>query len=106
MSEKTQTDGAMTDGVTPSESDIRRRRISIRAWRRGMRELDILLGGFVDARIDLLSEVELLELEELLDLPDAEVLSWLAGGAPPPPERDTALLKAIIAFHTHDGPIH
>ncbi|MBU6525957.1 succinate dehydrogenase assembly factor 2 [Methylocystis sp. MJC1] len=90
----------------PSESDIRRRRIRVRAWRRGMRELDILIGGFVDARIDALSEAELDELEVLLDLPDAELLSWLAGGAEPPQERDTALLKAIIAFHTHDGPIH
>jgi antitoxin CptB len=89
-----------------SESDIRRRRIKIRAWRRGMRELDILVGGFVDARIDALSDAELDEMEALLDLPDAELLSWLAGGASPPPERDTALLKAIIAFHTHDGPIH
>lgn len=94
------------DGLPPSESDIRRRRIRIRAWRRGMRELDILMGGFVDARIDVLSEPEVAELEELLDLPDAELLSWLAGGASPPPERDTALLRAIIAFHTHDGPIH
>ncbi|MGJ0508829.1 MAG: succinate dehydrogenase assembly factor 2 [Methylocystis sp.] len=94
------------DGPPPSESDIRRRRVRIRAWRRGMRELDILLGGFVDARIDSLGEAELDEMEALLELPDAELLSWLAGGAPPPPERDTALLRDIIAFHTHDGPIH
>lgn len=94
------------DDLTPSDHDVRRRRIRIRAWRRGLRELDILMGGFVDARVDALSDSELSELEELLDLPDAEVLSWLAGGVTPPPERDTALLKAIIAFHTHDGPIH
>lgn len=101
----------MSDSITagdppPSENDVRRRRIKIRAWRRGMRELDILVGGFVDARLETLSAAELVEMEELLDLPDAELLAWLAGGAPPPPERDTALLKAIIAFHTHDGPIH
>jgi len=88
-----------------SESALRRRRIKIRAWRRGMRELDILMGGFVDARLKSLSDVELIELEGLLDLPDAEVLSWLSG-ATPPPERDTTLLKKIIAFHTHEGPIH
>ncbi len=94
------------DDLTPSDRDIRRRRIRIRAWRRGLRELDILMGGFVDARVDVLGDAELAELETLLDLPDAEVLSWLAGGVVPPPERNTALLKAIIAFHTHDGPIH
>jgi antitoxin CptB len=99
-------DNAEADGPPPSESDIRRRRIRIRAWRRGLRELEILIGGFVDARVEGLTEAELAELEELLDLPDADLLSWLAGGASAPPERDTALLHAIIAFHTHDGPIH
>jgi antitoxin CptB len=96
----------MSEETPASESDIRRRRIRIRAWRRGLRELDILMGGFVDARVDALNAAELDELEILLDLPDAELLSWLAGGAAPPQERDTALLRSIIAFHTHDGPIH
>jgi antitoxin CptB len=99
-------DPITADDVPPGDSDIRRRRIKIRAWRRGLRELDILMGGFVDARVDSLSEAELAELEELLELQDAELLNWLSGVAPPPPERDTALLRAIIAFHTHEGPIH
>jgi antitoxin CptB len=99
-------DPNMPDGLAPSDSDIRRRRIKIRAWRRGLRELDILMGGFVDARVDSLNAVELIEMEELLDLQDAELLSWLSGVAAPPPERDTPLLRAIIAFHTHEGPIH
>ena len=50
-----------------------------------MRELDILVGGFVDARLDTLASAELDELEALLDLPDAELLGWLAGVTPPPP---------------------
>ncbi|HTO78575.1 MAG TPA: succinate dehydrogenase assembly factor 2 [Methylocystis sp.] len=99
-------DPTKADGVPPEDSDIRRRRIKIRAWRRGLRELDILLGGFVDARVEVLTADELVEMEALLDLQDAELLSWLSGVAAPPPERDTALLRAIIAFHTHEGPIH
>ena len=92
------------DAATADE--VRRKRIRIRAWRRGMRELDILVGGFVDARLDTLASAELDELEALLDLPDAELLGWLAGVTPPPPERDTLLLRKIVAFHTHAGPIH
>jgi antitoxin CptB len=91
--------------TTETPEEIRRRRICIRAWRRGMRELEILLGGFVDARIASLDAGALDELEILLDAPDAEVLSWLCGVAPPP-ARDTPLLHAIIAFHAHAGPIH
>ncbi len=89
-----------------AEDDIRRKRIRIRAWRRGLRELEILVGGFVDARLDMLLPAELAELESLLDLPDAELLGWLAGVTSPPPGRDTSLLKKIVAFHTHAGPIH
>jgi antitoxin CptB len=96
----------MSEDNTAGDGDIRRRRIRIRAWRRGLRELDILMGGFVDARLATLDDAALDELEILLDLPDAELLGWLAGTSAPPPERDTALLGAIIAFHTHDGPIH
>ena len=89
----------------PTDDETRRKRIKIRAWRRGMRELDILMGGFVDARLAELSAAECAELEDLLDLPDAELLSWLSG-ATPPAERATPLLQKIIAFHTHAGPIH
>lgn len=90
----------------PGEGEIRRKRIRVRAWRRGMREMDILMGGFVEARLATLSDAELSELEALLELPDDEVFRWLSGAEPPPPERDTPLLRQIIAFHRHDGPIH
>ncbi|WP_246720915.1 succinate dehydrogenase assembly factor 2 [Methylocystis sp. H4A] len=88
------------------DDDMRRRRIRVRAWRRGMREMDILLGGFVDARVETLPAQALDELETLLDLPDAAVFGWLSGAEQPPAEHDTPLLRQIIAFHTHDGPIH
>ena len=89
-----------------AEAEIRRKRIRVRAWRRGMREMDILMGGFVNARIDTLDDQEIAELEILLDQPDAEVFGWISGVASPPPERDTALLRKIVAFHTHERPIN
>lgn len=88
-----------------NNEEIRRKHIRVRAWRRGMRELDILLGNFVDARLETLSPAALEALEALLDLPDAELLSWLSG-VKPPHEHDTELFREIISFHTHSGPIH
>jgi antitoxin CptB len=85
---------------------MRRRRIRVRAWRRGMREMDILMGRFVDARVEALPAAALAELEALLDLPDDAVYRWLSGAEQPPAERDTPLLRQIIDFHRHDGPIH
>jgi antitoxin CptB len=98
--------GEKADDRAASDLDTRRRRIKIRAWRRGMREMDILMGGFVDARLETLGAGEIDELEELLDLPDDELFRWLSGATPPPPERDTELLRKIAAFHAHEGPIH
>jgi antitoxin CptB len=83
-----------------------RRRIRVRAWRRGMREMDILMGRFVDARVEALPTAALAELEALLDLPDDAVYRWLSGAEQPPAEHDTPLLRQIIDFHRHDGPIH
>jgi antitoxin CptB len=88
------------------DDDMRRRRIRVRAWRRGMREMDILMGRFVDARIEALPAAALAELEALLDLPDDAVYRWLSGAEQPPAEHDTPLLRQIIDFHRHDGPIH
>lgn len=84
--------------------DIRRRRIRIRAWRRGMREMDIILGRFVDAEIARLSEAELDALEALLEAPDDEAFRWLARAEPAPPAHDTPLLRKIVAFHMPDAP--
>ncbi|MGD9542647.1 MAG: succinate dehydrogenase assembly factor 2 [Methylocystis sp.] len=64
------------------------------------------MGRFVDARVEALPAEALAELESLLDLPDAAVYRWLSGAEQPPVERDTPLLRQIIAFHRHDGPIH
>jgi antitoxin CptB len=40
-------------GTTRSSADLdpRRRRILVRAWRRGIREMDLVIGGFADAEI-------------------------------------------------------
>ena len=88
------------------DDDMRRRRIRVRAWRRGLREMDILMGRFVDARVEALPAEALDELESLLDLPDEAVFRWLSGAEPAPAEHDSPLLRQIIAFHRHDGPIH
>ena len=86
--------------------DPRRRKILFRAWRRGMRELDYLVGGFADARLPDLPETDLDAFEALLDVQDRDLLGWLTGEIPLPPEHDTPVFRALKAFHTHSGPIH
>jgi len=75
--------------------DERRRRILFRAWRRGMREMDLVMGRFADAHLPTMSESELDAFEHLLDAPDPEALAWITGEEPTPAEFDTPLLARL-----------
>ena len=77
--------------------DARRRRILFRAWRRGVREMDLVMGQFADANLPSLSEAELDEFERLLDAPDPELLAWITGEAPVPAAYDTPLFARLRA---------
>jgi antitoxin CptB len=79
--------------------DERRKRLRFRAWRRGFREIDLILGGFADARLADLGEADLAAFEGLLEAPDQDVYDWVVGRAPPPRIHDTALLGAIRNFY-------
>ena len=91
------------NGGASGDLDLRRRRLHFRAWHRGMREVDLLLGRFVDARLDALDGAELAALEELLDLPDNDLLAWIMDEGQSAPERYAPVLLRIVAFH-HAGP--
>jgi antitoxin CptB len=78
--------------------EIRRKRLLWRASRRGMKEMDLLLGGFALAKLPNLDEAELRELEAIVELPDGELLSWLMGQSPVPPEHRSKTLEALLRF--------
>ena len=77
--------------------DERRRRILFRAWRRGLREMDLVMGRFADANLPAMSEAELDEFERLLEIPDPEVLAWITGDIATPPEFETQLVARLRA---------
>ncbi|WP_299484092.1 succinate dehydrogenase assembly factor 2 [uncultured Roseibium sp.] len=86
------------------ERDPRCKKILFRCWHRGMKEMDLLLGGFANAQIDTLSEAELLELEHLLTAHDQDLYAWMTGRKPLPAEWDGPLYRKIIAYHEASGP--
>ncbi|MBW3098416.1 succinate dehydrogenase assembly factor 2 [Pseudohoeflea coraliihabitans] len=93
-------------GTTRSSADLdpRRRRLLVRAWRRGIREMDLMLGGFADAEIDALSEADLAAFEALLIEDDADILNWITGEKACPADFDTALFRRIAAYRpSFDG---
>ncbi|MGE4221079.1 MAG: succinate dehydrogenase assembly factor 2 [Alphaproteobacteria bacterium] len=81
-----------TDAAT-----VRRKRIRFRCWHRGTREMDLLLGGFADRHIALLSVSDLDALETLLDCPDPEIYGWVTGHRGEPAGVSAGLLAHLKA---------
>ncbi len=82
-----------------STLDDRRKRLRFRAWHRGTREMDLVLGRFVDANVTALTEDEIAALEALMEAPDPELYLWIAGTADVPSNLDSPLFRRIAAFH-------
>jgi antitoxin CptB len=83
----------------PSDSETRKKRILFRAWHRGTREMDLLLGRFTEKFISGFGDAELVSLESLVECPDPDIYNWIIGAAPVPAEFDTPLLHDIRKFH-------
>lgn len=93
------TSGSSPEATPAGERSPRRKKIHFRCWHRGMKEMDLLFGGFVDAKIDELNDAELDELESLLTENDQDLYAWMTGRDPLPADRDGPLYRRIIGYH-------
>ena len=82
----------------PEDLERRRRRLAFRARHRGMKELDLLIGGFADRHLAELSAAQLDRFEALLDLPEPLMYSWLMGQERPPAELDHDVMQLLLNF--------
>jgi antitoxin CptB len=90
----------MTGSTRSSEGlDIRRRKLLFRAWHRGMREMDLIMGRFADRALEGLDDGGLAEFERLIEVPDRDLLAWITGEAEVPGPFDTALFRRLRDFH-------
>jgi len=81
-----------------SIDDARLKKLKFRAWRRGFREADLILGPFADLHVASFGPAELDAFEALLEAPDQDLYAWITGREPAPPEWDGELLGKIKAF--------
>ena len=79
--------------------DPQRRRALYRSWRRGTREMDLLMGRFADAEIDRFTDEEFEVFEALIEVQDRDLFAWIAGKEPTPPEHDTEVFRRLKVFH-------
>ena len=82
--------------------DERRKRLKFRLWHRGIREMDLVLGGFADAELAGLTDADLGEVEGWLEVPDQQMFAWVNGAEKPPAEIDTPLFQKLRTFHVQD----
>jgi antitoxin CptB len=79
---------------------MRLRRLRYRAWHRGTKEMDLLLGPYADARLGDMEVAELDRFETLLEEADTDLLKWLMGQEPTPADADAELLADLLKFRT------
>ncbi len=59
--------------------ETRLKRLKFRAWHRGTREADYLIGGFFDCHHSGWDEAGIAWFEELLEEDDVDVMAWAMG---------------------------
>ena len=80
--------------TTAEPRDIRLKRLRIRSWRRGIKEMDLILGAFADSRLSDLDAAELDLFEALLGENDHDLYQWVSGQTAPP-EHLAGLIRSI-----------
>lgn len=82
----------------------RLRRLKFRAWHRGTREADYVVGGFFDRHHAAWNDTEIALAEALFEEDDADILAWAFGTAPLPPRFAGPLGDALVRLDYVDIP--
>lgn len=76
------------------------KRLRMRSWRRGIKEMDLILGAFADDRLAALDEDERRLYDEMLSENDHDLYRWVSG-QDAPPERFAGMV-ARVGAHMRD----
>ena len=79
----------------------RLKRLSMRSMRRGIKEMDIILSRFAEAKLTSMSDAELSHYDALLQENDQDLYQWVSGQKPAPDH--FAALISEIADVAHAG---
>lgn len=70
--------------VMGETDEARLKRMKMRSWRRGTKEMDLILGPFADARLAAMDGAALDAFDALLGENDQDLLPWILGQVAPP----------------------
>jgi antitoxin CptB len=77
------------------------RRIRMRSWRRGTREMDLILGRFADAALHRLDPQALAAFDGLLSENDHDLFRWIAR-QDSIPDKHRSIIRLIRSHHRMD----
>lgn len=75
--------------------EIRLKRLRFRAWHRGTKEADLMVGGFFDTFSEQWSDAEIAWFEGLMDEEDVEIMAWAMGVEPVPARLEGPMMTAM-----------
>ncbi len=78
-------------------TEHRLKRLRMRSWRRGTKEMDLILGPYADATLASMSQDDLDAFEAFLDENDSDLYPWITG-AMPMPDAHASLIARLRAF--------
>lgn len=70
--------------MNPETREIRIKRMRMRAWHRGMKEMDLILGRWADRHLEAADEARLTLFEKVLAEDDHDLYLWISGQQPAP----------------------
>ena len=71
------------------------RALRYRAWHRGTREADLMIGGFFDAHHAAWDEDGRAQFAELLNETDVDIMAWAIGTQGPPARYEGPMMQAL-----------
>jgi len=74
--------------------ETRIKRLKIRSWRRGIKEMDLILGGFSDTGLAGLDDASMDAYEAMLDENDWDLYYWVTG-AREAPDAHRAMIEIL-----------
>lgn len=77
------------------DREHRLKRLRFRAWHRGVKEADLLIGGFFDAHAEGWNEAEIALFEEMLEEQDVDIMAWAMGTAAVPARYHGTIMTAL-----------
>ncbi len=78
-------------------AEARLKRMRMRSWRRGTKEMDLVLGPYADAELAGMSGVELDAYDSLLEENDQDLMAWMLGQKPVP-QAHAGLISVLSGF--------